>query len=79
MAILQNEQSCPQGDALSHTPEEYFSATEFASETDLYSHVLGLLRSATHHKEIVYSQVPLDWGKKIFELLDEHEEGTGAR
>jgi hypothetical protein len=65
-----------EGSFLSHTPERFFSATDLTTESDFHTHVLEVIRSATHHEEIIYTQVPPAWGSSVFVYLDEH---TSAR
>ncbi|KAJ5582588.1 hypothetical protein N7535_001208 [Penicillium sp. DV-2018c] len=56
-----------EGSFLSHTPERFFSATDFTTESDFHTHVLEMIRSATHHEKIIYTQVPPAWGSSVFE------------
>jgi hypothetical protein len=57
-----------------------FSAHQFLSSTDFYTHALEMMPVAVMlQHDVVYTDVPHDWGTDVFECLNggwEGEEGV---
>jgi hypothetical protein len=55
----------------SSPPEAVHSAAEFSSGAEFKSHLSRAISSATHFKELVYTNIPLSWAEIAIQADDE--------
>lgn len=79
MTWLSADQSTRQGQFLPYTPEHFFNAKTFSSQTAFCDHVLDAIVTATSHQEIIYRDVLPVWAESVVVFLNEKAEHASAR
>ncbi|KAK2796500.1 hypothetical protein FQN50_009545 [Emmonsiellopsis sp. PD_5] len=62
-----------------HTPQFSLPATTFDDKDQFHDHALNSILNASHHREIVYTQVPPAWSADVLKRLDEETEHRSPR
>ncbi|KAK2776701.1 hypothetical protein FQN53_002523 [Emmonsiellopsis sp. PD_33] len=62
-----------------HTPQFSLPATTFNDKDQFHDHALNSILNASHHQEIIYTQVPPAWSTGVLKQLDEETEHRSPR